>query len=239
MKKFKAVIVDDENLAIQDISDVLEEIDEITVVGAAKDIDNAEKLIAEKKPDIVFLDIQLKGENGFDLLEKIESGIKIIFVTAFDSYAIKAFEVNAMDYLLKPVNPERVKKTLEKMTSENRFEKHEPELDYDDSMFLLLNSKYQFVKISDIIAVTASGDYTRLTMKDGTKKLSQKSMREWEQRFPSRQFCRIHRATIINLTFVEKVEEWFNQSYSVHLRGIEKPVAMSRGYANKLKKILG
>ena len=117
MKKFKAVIVDDENLAIQDISDVLEEIDEITVVGAAKDIDNAEKIITEKKPDIVFLDIQLKGENGFDLLERIESGIKIIFVTAFDSYAIKAFEVNAMDYLLKPVNPERVKKTLEKNDS--------------------------------------------------------------------------------------------------------------------------
>ena len=135
--KYKTIIVDDERLARKEMCRLLGEFDEIAIAGEAENLSEALVLIEKEKPQLVFLDIQLSGENGFDLLEKTGRNFKLIFVTAFDAYAIRAFEVNALDYLLKPVNPERLAKAIERLAEENNAKSEpRPPLEFDDRIFL-------------------------------------------------------------------------------------------------------
>lgn len=234
--KLKAVIVDDERLARKDLISLLKEQDNIEVVAEAADVPSAIETISEFKPDIIFLDIQMPGESGFDLLEKLKTDAKVIFVTAYDEYAIRAFEVNALDYLLKPVNPERLQKALERIfVEEESDEQPLRELNYEDHLFLLLDNSMRFLKVNTILYISAAGDYSEIFTNVGNKHLALKSMKEWEDRLPHQHFCRIHRSTIINLNHVDRLEEWFNYSYRVYLKGIREPFIMSRRYASKLK----
>lgn len=236
-QKYKAVIIDDEELARVDLRRVLSAYPEIAVAGEADNIKKAVELIDSEKPNLIFLDIQLKRETGFDLIDKIDTRADIVFVTAFDKYAIRAFEVNALDYLLKPVNPDRLKLTLEKISDKTRIEKTTlKKLNYDDILFLQLKDVYRFQKLNEIIAITSNGDYSFIHTTDGQKKLTSKSMKEWESRLPDNNFIRIHRETIINLQFVNNIDEWFYSSYKIYLKGVAEPFIMSRRYAYKIKK---
>jgi two-component system LytT family response regulator len=237
--KFNAVIVDDEKLAREDLKLILENFPEIKLAGEAKDISSAEEIITKTKPDLLFLDIKLKGENGFDLIPKIDPKINVIFVTAYDEYAIKAFEVNALDYLMKPINKERLKTTLDRISGSEARPEPKSEFNYDDTIFILLNQKYQFLKLANIIAICSAGDYSEIVTAPHEKFLSSKPLKEWEAKLPERNFCRIHRSTIINLDYIESVDDWFNQTHAVKLKGIEKAFVMSRSYASKLKKLSG
>jgi two-component system, LytTR family, response regulator len=238
-KQFRALIVDDEELARKDLGAILGKFSSVDIVGEADSVTSAVEAVNILKPNIIFLDIQMPGESGFDLLEKISAQIHIIFVTAFDKYAIRAFEVNAKDYLLKPVNPERLAYTLSKLEKDSPDLKDEyRKLEYEDVIFLLLNNKYRFLKISSIEAILASADYTEVHTIDGHRGITQKTMREWEQRLPDSYFYRIHRSTIINTELIENIEEWYNYSYRIYLKGVQKPFVMSRRYAAKLKNQL-
>jgi len=233
-KIIKVLIVDDEELAREDLKDVLANFSRFNIIGEASSIDEASYKTKKLNPDLIFLDIHLKGENGFDLLPLIHNQSKIIFVTAYDEYAIRAFKVNALDYILKPVDAVRLIDSIERI--DEIHSNIQETLDYNDSIFIMLNNKYDFLKLNEILVVKAAGDYTEILTTGLNKKLCTKMMKEWEKRLPDNHFCRIHRSTIINLDYVEKIGEWFNQSYSVNIRGIEKPFVMSRGYASKLKK---
>jgi len=237
--KLKAVIVDDERLARKDLISLLADHDNIEVVAEAADAPSAIKTINKFEPDIIFLDIQMPGESGFDLLEQLKTNAKVIFVTAYDEFAIHAFEVNALDYLLKPVNPERLQKALERVRIES-----EPgdlslrSLDYEDHLFLMLDNSMRFLKVNTILHISAAGDYSEVFTSAVKKHLVLKSMKEWGDRLPHQHFCRIHRSTIINLNYVDRLEEWFNYSYRVYMKGIKEPFIMSRRYASKLKQKL-
>jgi len=235
--KLNAIIVDDEKFAREDLKFVLHDFPEIKIVGEASKISEAESLCAEYKPDLIFLDIKMRGEFGFELLSKIDKDIKIVFVTAFDDYAVRAFEVNALDYLLKPVNPERLRLMLEKVVASDKIESSNLPFEINDSIFIQMNSEFGFLKIAEIILITSASDYSEVYFSAEKKFLTSKPMREWEERLPAKNFCRIHRSTIVNLEHVEKVEEWFNNSFSVKVVGIEKPFIMSRNYASKIKKL--
>jgi len=241
LKKFKALIVDDEELARKDLRAVLEKFEGAEVVAEADCVASAAEAANRLKPGIIFLDIQLPGETGFDLLEKLEYTPHIIFVTAYDKYAIRAFEVNAKDYLLKPVNPERLAHTLERFDDVMQEEEDENvrKLLYDDVIFLMVNNKHKFLKINSILVISAAADYTEIHTTDGHKGITSKTMREWELRLPENYFTRIHRSTIINIEQIQNIEEWFNYSYRVYLKGIPKPFVMSRRYAAKIKDKLG
>jgi two-component system LytT family response regulator len=239
--KLKAIIVDDERLARKELRLLLADFDEINVIGEAENLSETVELIKHEKPDVVFLDIQLSNENGFDLLEKIEKNFELIFVTAFDEFAIRAFEINALDYLLKPVNPERLATAIKRL-----FEDEEPKtqselrkLEIDDRLFLEVNERSCFLQISEISHIRASGDYTEVFMKDGKKSLIEKPLREWEERLPEKHFTRIHRSTIINLNEVEKIETLFNRTMEVYLQNFTKPFSVSRRFAAKLKEKFG
>lgn len=235
-----ALVVDDERLARKDLISLLAEHPTIKIVGEADHVSAAIQAIEQFHPDVIFLDIQMPGESGFDLLNKIKIEAKVIFVTAFDEYAIRAFEVNALDYLLKPVNPERLARTIERLEQEEQTEPiEERKLNYDDRLFLMLDTQMKFLKIKTIISISAAGDYSEIITSDKQKGLALKSMKEWEARLPEAFFCRIHRSTIINMEYIDRLEEWFNYSYRVYLKGMEKPLVMSRRYVAKLKQRLG
>ena len=234
----KVIIVDDEKLARNGLRSLLEKYENIEVVGEAGDIKTAKKLLKELSPDVVFLDVQLQGETGFDLTESIPRETSIIFVTAYDEYAIRAFEVNAMDYLTKPIYPKRLDMAIDRLAQKQKndnAENNNEELKVDDHLFLTMNHKSSFVKVSSIQLISAAGDYTEIITAEGKKGLSSTSMKEWEKRLPERLFYRIHRSSIINIECVDYLEDWFNNSYKVYLKNNKDPLIMSRRYANKIK----
>ena len=237
-KILKAIVVDDERLARKELILMLNDFSNIEIEGEAADISTAQKLLAEKNPDLVFLDIQMPGESGFDLINSIPANTKIIFVTAFDEYAIRAFDVNALDYLLKPVNPKRLKETIERIEQINISNSGSGDLrklDEHDRLLVTLNSKLHFIKTKTIIYISAAGDYTEIKTTENQKGITLKSIKEWEARLPESMFVRIHRSTIVNLEFVDKIEEWFQKSYRIYLKTVEQPFDVSRRYTSKLK----
>lgn len=240
MDRFTAILVDDERLARKELRSMLAEHEVIDVVGEAESVAQATELVNTKKPDVLFLDIQLPGETGFDLLEKISSPCKIIFVTAFDAYAIRAFEVNALDYLLKPINPARLTRAIERLTTHDAASASPVRtLEYEDRLFIEVDERSRFLKVSDIVVISAMGDYSQIFSCDGQRSLVLKPLKDWEERLPAKHFARIHRSTIINVDYVERLESWFNRSYRVHIRQMAEPLVMSRRYAARFKETFG
>jgi two-component system LytT family response regulator len=188
---------------------------------------------------VVFLDVQLGGESGLDLLTLIDPSVAVVFVTAFDQYAVRAFEVNALDYLLKPVAPARLARAVERLGKPNdgaELAELVARLDYHDRLFLRLDDRMGFVKVAEIVSIVSDGDYSIVRVAAGRTHRARKSLREWAARLPENAFVRVHRSTIVNLEFVERVEEWSHFSYRLYLRGSTEAVTMSRRYAGQLKR---
>ncbi len=234
---FRTIIVDDERLARKELRSMLAEHPQIEVAGEAETVGQAIDLISREKPEVIFLDIQMPGESGFNLLEKIEVDFKTIFVTAFDAYAIRAFEVNALDYLLKPINPARLARAIERLSSEDLSGPPAVarKLEYEDRLFIDIGERSIFLKINSVVCIAAAGDYSEVFTADGQKSLVLKPLKEWEERLPEKYFTRVHRSTIVNLEYVERLESWFNRSYRIYLKTLQEPLVMSRRYAARLK----
>ncbi len=239
MNLHNAIIVDDEWLIREELKTMLIQYPEIKVVGEASNISEAVVLINEYHPEVIFLDIQLQGKSGFDLFTQVKVNAKVVFVTAYDRYAIQAFEVNALDYLLKPIARVRLDQTIQRILAVEQITPQETKpLSYDDSMFILINGALKFIKVSGIHCLVAEGNYSYLYYKDCKKELVAKTLQEWEQVLPSKYFIRIHRSTIVNFELVEQVVKCKNYTFQVYLRGFENPFIMSRRHATKLNKIL-
>jgi two-component system LytT family response regulator len=245
---FRALIVDDERLARKELRSLLKDHPTIEVLGEAETVEQAINLIQAQEPELVFLDIQMPGESGFGLLEKTAADFKVIFVTAFDEYAIRAFEVNALDYLLKPINPDRLARALDRLANQTNSPASEKatstaqllrKLEYEDRLFIEVDERSRFVQIKTIVCISAAGDYSEIVTSDGQKALVMKSLKEWEERLPDKQFTRVHRSTIINLEYIEHLDGWFNRSYKVQLRHLKEPIVISRRYAARLKLKFG
>ncbi len=237
-KKFKSIIVDDEWLVRAELRHLLADFPEIEVVDEASSVPQAKEMIEEHHPDVIFLDIQLPGQSGFALLEETSVRAKIIFITAFDQYAIRAFEVNALDYLLKPIRKERLAKSIQRLSATEGEPPSQGKVTYDDVIYLLVNGSLRFVKIASIKCVIAESNYSFIICQGDKKELVTKSLLEWEQILPEMFFIRIHRSVIVNFSYVEKVKRCRNYTHEVYMQGIEKPLTMSRRYAAHLKKIL-
>jgi len=236
----RAVIVDDERLARRELSYLLQSHPEIEVAGEAGSVKEAAQLIERTRPDLVFLDIQMPQENGFELFERTSVTAEVIFVTAYDQFAVRAFEVNALDYLMKPVNPQRLRQAVERfLARRGRPEDCPRTLAYEDAIFVAVGQAPRFIKISSLECILAEGDYTRLVGATGSIGLVLKSMKEWEALLPSRQFCRIQRSVIINCERVVRFEPWFNSSYQVYLQHVVQPFTMSRRLARRFRDRFG
>jgi len=233
--RISALIVDDERLARQELRALLAAHPEVQVVGEAADLEQAVRLLEREQPDVVFLDIQMPGESGFDLFSRVSVVARVVFVTAHDAHALRAFDVNALDYLLKPVAPARLAETVARI-KEGRSEPMPPRrFQIGDFVFLPVDGRSRFLRVSQIVSVSAAGDATELLTADGNRGRVPRTLKAWEERLPEKQFLRIHRETIVNLQFVDRIEEWSHESFQVHLRGHTAPFTLSRRYAARLK----
>ena len=239
MIKLKAIIVDDERLARVNMKKLLEPHPEIEIVGEAGSCNSALELINIHQPELIFLDIQLSGETGFDLLELIDNSIKIIFVTAYDEFAIRAFEVNAIDYLLKPVNPARLKESIERVINREKEKKSDAKCyEYSDSIYVRLNNyASRFIKISSITFIEPVGNYSKIVTIEGKHCLVLKTLKQWQEELPDNNFVRIHRSSIVNIEHVERIEKKSNTHHRAYLKNVPEPLEVSRRYAKKLKSL--
>lgn len=238
-----AVIIDDERLARRWLRTLLAEAhaDTVHVVGEAASVADAVRLIQATDADLVFLDITLGRESGFDLVPHLGSDVDVVFVTAHDAHAVRAFDLNALDYLLKPVEADRLAQTVDRLQQSTPVPADLARvLTADDRLFLNLDGQRTFIRVGDIITLQAAGDdsIAHVAKRAATARTG-KSLAEWKARLPERSFVRIHRSTIINLDFVERVEAWSHASYLVYLRGIQTPLKMSRRYGRSLRIELG
>jgi len=237
----RTLVIDDERLARKELISLLEAYTEIEVIGECSNAEEAIEMIKEKQPDLIFLDIQMPGKNGFEMLEELVTVPKVIFVTAFDEYAIKAFQVNALDYVLKPIDPERLSSAIDKLNEEpaevvSEEVQNEDILDSEDQIFLKDGDKCWFVTLKDVRMFISEGNYVRV-MFDDQKPLVLRSLNNLEKRLDEREFFRANRKYIINLKWVEKIETWFNGGLMVMIKGGEQ-VEVSRRQSSKFKELL-
>lgn len=198
MKKIKVIIIDDERAAREEIKRMLASYPELEVAGEARNVPEARIQIELKQPDLLFLDIQMPGASGFDLLESLEKVPQVIFTTAFDQYAVKAFEVSALDYLMKPVREERFAKAMDQLKLKTRAET-------DDSMiFVKDRQQYHFISWSKVYLISSMDNYARLYFEDKNVFLKT-SLNQLEKKLDETLFFRINRAQIINLKYIAKV----------------------------------
>lgn len=238
----RAVIVDDSRLARKELKYLLDNFKTVEVIGEAQDADSAKKIIEETRPDVVFLDINMPGKSGFDLLEELEVMPKIIFTTAYDEYALKAFDYNALDYLLKPVKDTHLQSALEKLDSVTSVvgsgEKSDvKKLGEDDSVFVKDGERCWFVKVKKIRFLEIEGNYSRIYFDEFTP-LVPKTLNYMEERLNPEVFFRANRQQIINLKFIEDVTPWFSGTLKIKLKGDEQEIELSRRQSAKFKELM-
>jgi two-component system, LytTR family, response regulator len=238
----KAIIVDDERLARNELKKLLEQHPEIEIVDEASNVDEGVEKIELIRPDLIFLDIQMPGKTGFDLLAELEKSPRVIFTTAYDEFALKAFEVNALDYLLKPIDPKRLADAIQKLQTEIELEMsslmgtNRGPLTEADQVFVKDGEKCWFVKLSEIRLFESVGNYAKVYFSTH-KPLILKSLNALEDRLDERVFFRANRKHIINLHWIEKIEPYFNGGLLVELKGGEK-IEISRRQTVKFKEMM-
>lgn len=231
----KALVIDDERLARKELISLLKNFEEIEIVGECSNADEAKEAISLHNPELIFLDIQMPGKNGFELLQDLEKVPKVIFVTAYDEYALKAFEVNALDYLLKPVEEDRLAEAVNKVLMEDEEDeetslsvKNDGRLGQDDQIFLKDGEKCWFVSLRDIKLFESEGNYVRVYF-GNFKPLILKSLNNLEERL-DHTFFRTNRKFIVNLRWVQSVENWFNGGLRLTLKdGTQVEVSRRQG----------
>lgn len=243
MKK-RAIIIDDERLARNELKKLLGSHPEIEVIGEAVNADEGRKLIDELDPDLLFLDIQMPAKTGFELLAELDKVPLVIFTTAHDEFALKAFEVNALDYLLKPIDPQRLADAIQKLSAheeKSSFSDEHPAgvrtmLTESDQVFVKDGEKCWFVKLGEIRLFESVGNYARVFF--GTNKpLILKSLNALEEKIDPKVFFRANRKHIVNLRMIEKVEPFFNGGLLLEIKGGEK-IEVSRRQAVRFREMM-
>jgi len=233
-----AVIVEDSRLARNELKELLKAHKEIELLGEAENVDDGFKLINDKKPDLLFLDINMPEKDGFELLEMLDDVPITIFTTAFDEYAIKSFEYNAFDYLLKPINQKRfaqsIEKAIETVSNSSPSESNsENALSLDKQIFIKDGEKCWLVKVQDISMFEIVGNYTRVFF-EKNKPLIYKSLAQIEDKLPNAVFFRANRQQIININHVKKVVSWFNGKLKIEMNsGEEIEISRRQSYLFK------
>ena len=213
----KALVVDDEPLARRELRRLLEDFPWIRVVGEAGNIDEARVRIEELGPEVVFLDIQMPGGTGFDLLTQLDRVPRIVFTTAYDQYAVKAFDVNALDYLLKPIEPERLAAALRKIQAATAPAGQERDAPLEQ-LFIRDGPRCWFVPLREVSLFSAEGNYVRLSW-GKERPLLGRSLATLETKLDPTRFFRANRGQILNLAFIESVDLGEGGRLHVQLRG--------------------
>lgn len=236
----KALVVDDERLARNELRRLIGAFPEIVFAGEAANAAQAREQIAALKPDLIFLDVQMPGETGMALLASLEPPVPhVIFTTAYDEFAVQAFELNALDYLLKPVDPARFAAAIEKLRAKGagvapaRPVARE-RLAAEDKVFVREGDRCWFVEVKAIRLLESEGNYTRVHF-DGAQPQLFRSLNAMEERLDAKYFFRANRRQIVNLAWIDRIEPWFSGGLLVHLKGGAK-IELSRRQAQEFRE---
>lgn len=239
----KAIIVDDERLARNELKRLLENFPHIEVIAEASNTDEASALLETLQPDVLFLDIQMPGKTGFEWLEGWDGFLpEVIFTTAFDEYALKAFEVNALDYVLKPIELARLSESIQKLEKRQIQQVRTSAspnhvLGAQDQIFVKDGERCWFVRLDRVRLCESMGNYVRLFF-DDQKPLVLKSLNALEERLDPKVFFRANRKHIINLNYIDKIEPWFSGGLQVTLSGKGEKIEISRRQSIRFKELL-
>ncbi len=231
MSTIKAVIVEDSRLARNELKQLIKQFPEIELVGEAENVDDGYALIEDGRPDLLFLDINMPEKDGFELLEMLDEVPITVFTTAFDEYAIKSFEYNALDYLLKPINEKRFALAIDKVKSkliETSSEKNDTteRLTGNSQIFIKDGEKCWLIKVGDISHMEIVGNYTRVFFQE-ERPMLYKSLNQVEGKLPEKYFFRANRQQIINTNFIKNVVPWFNGKLKLTMQN-EDEIEVSR-----------
>lgn len=241
---WKTIIIDDEQLARQRIKRLLKSYDEIELIAEAEDGERGLEIVNKLQPDLIFLDIEMPVLNGFEMLAKLSHQPKVVFTTAYDQYAIKAFEEGSIDYLLKPIEIERLDKTIRKLKQTNLSSKpvqieellrqmHQKKA--IKTLTVKLGDKILLIKLTDIVYVQAEDKYVFLHTIDGKKHLTDFTLSSLEEKLPE-EFLRIHRSEIINTEYIKEIRKGFNGALVFVLNNAEETrVTSSRSNSEALR----
>lgn len=236
-QKIRAIIVDDEPPARKRLSALLAECAQIDLLGFAGDVSSAAELCEKTDPDLIFLDIQLPRKDGFALLPLLKGHPKIIFVTAFDRYAVRAFEVNALDYLLKPITAARLHASLLRIESQADVSDHKNLLD-TDLVALREDSHLQMVPVRDISFISSEDNYTKVHLVDGSSLMVRKPMMDWENQLPTEHFARVDRSLIVRLDAVRELQSVTRNRSHILFSGNTNPLVLGRRASLRLRRCL-
>jgi len=215
----RTIIVDDERLAREELKTLLSEYPDIEIIGEYKNTIEAKTAIENDAPDLVFMDIQMPGETGLELLEKIKNPPRTVFVTAYDEYAIKAFELKAYDYLMKPIDPERLAEVYKRLSEENKMPEsvvNSGKLHAGEKVLIKDGEKVWFIKVDEIRYFESEGNYVKVHF-EKFRPLILRSLNSLEDRMDEKIFFRANRKFIINLMHVINIENWFNGGLQIEL----------------------
>jgi two-component system LytT family response regulator len=241
----RAIVIDDERLARKELINLLNQLETVEVVGEAVNVEDAKEKIEQLQPDVIFLDIQMPEKTGFDLLEELDQVPYVIFTTAYDEYALKAFQVNALDYLLKPIEPKRLEEAIQKLQGklegfskrdENGAFVNQKKLTLEDQVFVKDGDRCWFVRLSNVRLFESDGNYIKVYF-DNFKPMIHKSLNALDERLDEKSFFRASRKHIINLGWVEAIEPWFNGGLVVTLKGGDR-IEVSRRQAARFKEMM-
>ena len=238
----KAIIIDDERLARNELKKLLLEFPQIEVIDEAANANEGAEKVEAQNPDLIFLDIQMPGKTGFDMLLDLDKAPHVIFTTAYDEFALKAFEVNALDYLMKPIEPRRLADALQKLLQADEKEQasqlfiNRGMLGENDQVFVKDGERCWFVKLAEVRLFESVGNYAKVFFA-GNKPLILKSLNALEERLDERVFFRANRKHIVNMRMIEKIEPYFNGGLLLDIQGGEK-VEVSRRQAVKFKEMM-
>ncbi len=233
----KTILIDDEPLAIAELQSMLSTYSEIDIVSVSNDAQDGIQKIQQFNPQLLFLDINMPGKNGFDLLGELGTAPEVIFVTAYDQFAIKAFEVNALDYILKPVNPERLKEAVTKVIRKLNQAEGEKALDINKRIFIKDGEQCFFVPIHQIFYIESVGNYVRLYFRD-KKAMLHRSLNYLEEKLPGEHFFRTSRQEIINVNFIKNIVPYFSNTLQVEMESGTK-IDLSQRQSVKFKEKMG
>jgi two-component system LytT family response regulator len=218
MKKVKVIIVDDERLSREELKRALKAYEDFVLIGEAENADDAKDLIETKMPDLIFLDIQMPEKSGFDLLESLDNVPAVLFTTAYNQYAVQAFEVNALDYLMKPIREERFAKAIEKIRNTISLKSSlNNSVAKDRKIFIKDGEKRFFIQLDEIYLIESLENYTRLFFQ-GKKALQRRSLRQWEEMLDENIFFRINRTKIVNIKYIQEVNRTIGGRLEVKLK---------------------
>lgn len=235
MKTWRTIIIDDEPFARIEMQRLLKDYEFIKIIAEADSVANAKKLIQEMSPDLLFLDIDLGKQLGFDLLESVPNNFVTIFVTAYNEYAIRAFEVNALDYLLKPISPERLKEALKRLGNPFKEEKSF-HLKPFDKILLNQHNCSKFITVDSISYIEAKGDYSRICTSQMITGVIHHTIKKWVERLPVGIFYQVHRSFIVNIDHIEELVYKKNNLFDIKLKHLPGTIPVSKQFSKIIRE---